>query len=302
MAGAGDATPEQRLEKLRRLLTGTRRDTRAARSLGRYEKGNVLIGAALHAADRLRQGQTPTDLERQLLAVLRTAMPDWGGGDQWGRWAGLAGLPVHASVPVRRPVVAGPPRSLTRQGPSGPIHAPCPSAPGRRPWPHHRSDHRRDHRHPRTPPPPYPRPARPDRPPPSRRPHGPAAPRRGPRARRVPDPRRLRPSLDRREVLLGMGHARRPGHHPGPAWPRSGDQRRHFRRPGRRLPASDPLRAPAAGRERGGRGPFRRGPGCGCRMMPLSCRAVGRGRWAGGGRRAGRGRSGRCTSGSRGRG
>ncbi|WP_251073226.1 hypothetical protein [Streptomyces sp. ISL-43] len=83
-----------------------------------------------------------------------------------------------------------------------------------------------------------------DRTPPSRRPHRSAAPRRGPRARRPPHRGRPRPSLDRREILLGLGNPRHPRHHPRRAGPRRGDQRRHLRRPGWGLPASDPVRAP----------------------------------------------------------
>lgn len=111
MAGAGDATPEQRLEKLRGLLMGTRRDTRAARSLARYDKGNVLIGAALHAADRLREGKAPTDLERQLLAVMRAALPD-AEIKGWGQVyreavAKLGNLDVIPQTITSRPVSSG---------------------------------------------------------------------------------------------------------------------------------------------------------------------------------------------------
>ncbi|MDN3296577.1 hypothetical protein QWM81_21500 [Streptomyces ficellus] len=82
--GAGDTTPEQRLERLRALLRGTRTDSRAARLLAAGDRGYVLFGAALHAADRLRQQQTATDLEGRLLAVLRAALGDEEIRD-WGR-------------------------------------------------------------------------------------------------------------------------------------------------------------------------------------------------------------------------
>ncbi|MFD3780323.1 hypothetical protein [Streptomyces sp. NPDC058612] len=117
------------------------------------------------------------------------------------------------------------------------------------PMGHHRSGHRRDHRDPRTPPAPRPGPPRSDPPPAPRWPHRPPAPPRGPRARRAPHPGGPRSSVDRCEVLLGLVHPRRPRHHPRPAGPRRGDQRRHLRRPPRRLPAPDPVRAPAPGRD-----------------------------------------------------
>ncbi|MFI8280869.1 hypothetical protein ACIGBH_39520 [Streptomyces sp. NPDC085929] len=72
MAG-GDTTPQERLEG---LLTGTRREGRVAQALAGAGKRNALIGAALHAADRLRRGHAATDLERELLQALRAAMTD----------------------------------------------------------------------------------------------------------------------------------------------------------------------------------------------------------------------------------
>ncbi|MEU4588067.1 hypothetical protein AB0F92_39475 [Kitasatospora aureofaciens] len=81
---AEDTTPQQRLELLQGLLRGTNRDSRTARALAGAHKRNVLIGAALHAADRLRQGKTPTDLEQKLLAVMRAALADAEIKD-WGR-------------------------------------------------------------------------------------------------------------------------------------------------------------------------------------------------------------------------
>ncbi|MFM9442802.1 hypothetical protein [Streptomyces acidiscabies] len=59
---------------------------------------NVLIGAALHGADRLRAGQVPTDLERLLLDVLRTVLSEEEIRD-WGR--------VHRETVAKRPVSAG---------------------------------------------------------------------------------------------------------------------------------------------------------------------------------------------------
>ncbi len=83
MSGAGDATPEQRLERVRGSLMGASKDPRAAR-WATQGHANVLIGASLHAADRLRRGQTVTELEQRLLDVLGAVLPereikDWGG-------------------------------------------------------------------------------------------------------------------------------------------------------------------------------------------------------------------------------
>lgn len=63
---------------------GTRNDSRVVRALGQGSKGNVLFGTALHAADRLRAGKTPTDLEQKVLGVLRAAMSD-AEIKQWGQ-------------------------------------------------------------------------------------------------------------------------------------------------------------------------------------------------------------------------
>ncbi|MFF3018253.1 hypothetical protein [Streptomyces sp. NPDC057939] len=73
---ADGTTEQQRLERLKGLLTGTRATTRAGRALAGVEHGNVVIGAALHAADRLRQGQPATDLEERLLGVLGAALSE----------------------------------------------------------------------------------------------------------------------------------------------------------------------------------------------------------------------------------
>ncbi|MGP3634332.1 hypothetical protein ACTU45_13345 [Streptomyces sp. 24-1644] len=84
MTGAGDATPEQRLEKLRGLLTGTRGGSRIGQALAGARKRNVVIGAALHGAARLRAGHAPTDLEQALLGVMRASLTD-AEIKEWGR-------------------------------------------------------------------------------------------------------------------------------------------------------------------------------------------------------------------------
>ncbi|WP_333770202.1 hypothetical protein [Streptomyces sp. IBSBF 2435] len=84
MPNAGDTTSAERLERLREVLTGSgARPPGGGRGLSGCRYGNVLIGAALHGADRLRAGEAPTELEGLLLAVLRAAvpeaeLPDWG--------------------------------------------------------------------------------------------------------------------------------------------------------------------------------------------------------------------------------
>ncbi|MFD7660866.1 hypothetical protein ACFV4N_43430, partial [Actinosynnema sp. NPDC059797] len=79
----GDTSSGQRLELLQGLLTGANRSSRMSRALAGTGKRNVLLGAALHAADRLRQGKTATDLEHKLLETMRAALTeqeirDWG--------------------------------------------------------------------------------------------------------------------------------------------------------------------------------------------------------------------------------
>ncbi|MER6951888.1 hypothetical protein ABT294_48535 [Nonomuraea sp. NPDC000554] len=83
MTTSEEATSKQRLEQLRGLLSGTRGDSRAGRNLARTQKANVVFGAMLHAADRLRQGEQLTELEDRLLQALRVVVSeeeikDWG--------------------------------------------------------------------------------------------------------------------------------------------------------------------------------------------------------------------------------
>ncbi|MFF5488723.1 hypothetical protein [Streptomyces virginiae] len=85
MAGQVEWTEQERLERVRALLSGSRSQARAGRALAQGSVyGNVLIGAMLHGADRVRQGRTPTDLERMMLDVLKTLAPD-AEARQWGR-------------------------------------------------------------------------------------------------------------------------------------------------------------------------------------------------------------------------
>ncbi|MEV7803160.1 hypothetical protein AB0O28_09470 [Microbispora sp. NPDC088329] len=76
MTTSEDTTQQQRLEQLRSLLAGTRGDSRLGRNLARTQKANVIFGATLHAADRLRQGEQLTELEDTLLQALRVVVPE----------------------------------------------------------------------------------------------------------------------------------------------------------------------------------------------------------------------------------
>ncbi|MCY0923945.1 MULTISPECIES: hypothetical protein [unclassified Streptomyces] len=107
----GDTTPAERLERLRSLLAGTRRDSRASQVLAGGDKGNVLFGVALHAADRLQAGKVLTPLEGKVLAVLRAALPDEE-IKEWGRTYRAAvsaqgRLAVVPEVITSRPVGSG---------------------------------------------------------------------------------------------------------------------------------------------------------------------------------------------------
>ncbi|MFE7133706.1 hypothetical protein ACFVIM_22910 [Streptomyces sp. NPDC057638] len=80
-----ELTEADRLERLRAMLSGQRATARVGKALESGPYGNVLVGVLLHGADRLRQGQTPTDLEQLLLDVVRTAFPE----EEIRRWGGV---------------------------------------------------------------------------------------------------------------------------------------------------------------------------------------------------------------------
>ncbi|MFI6803206.1 hypothetical protein [Streptosporangium canum] len=104
MTTSGATTSEQRLERLRGLLAGTDGDSRAGRNLARTQKANVVFGATLHAADRLRQGEQLTELEDRLLQALQIVVPEEEIKD-WGR--------VYRETVSARGTLAGVPEVIT---------------------------------------------------------------------------------------------------------------------------------------------------------------------------------------------
>ncbi|MYR14527.1 hypothetical protein GTY62_38840 [Streptomyces sp. SID724] len=77
-------TQNDRLERLRALLSGARAQEQTRLTLGPGSYGNALMGAMLHGADRMRQGHEPTDLERLLLDAVGSVFSEeeikaWGG-------------------------------------------------------------------------------------------------------------------------------------------------------------------------------------------------------------------------------
>lgn len=79
-----DPRENDRLERLRALLSGTHEQEHAGLALGRGAYGNTLMGAMLHGADRMRQGHEPTGLEKLLLDAVGSVLSEeeikaWGG-------------------------------------------------------------------------------------------------------------------------------------------------------------------------------------------------------------------------------
>ncbi|MEV6133855.1 hypothetical protein AB0M05_44860 [Streptomyces violaceusniger] len=107
MTERGDAPPAERLERLRNSLMGTSTRARAER-FATQGHTNVLIGASLHAADRLRQGKAVSDLERWLLDVLGAALPEQEIKD-WGRVYREAVQALGERVAVVPPAISGRP-------------------------------------------------------------------------------------------------------------------------------------------------------------------------------------------------
>ncbi|MFD9572600.1 hypothetical protein ACFWBI_22475 [Streptomyces sp. NPDC059982] len=80
-----ESTEQDRLERLRGLLSGSRAKEGVGRALGQSTFGNVLVGAMLHGADRVRQGHEPTDLEKLVLDAVGTVLTE----DELKAWGGV---------------------------------------------------------------------------------------------------------------------------------------------------------------------------------------------------------------------
>ncbi|MEV6776567.1 hypothetical protein [Streptomyces syringium] len=66
---------QERIERLKAMLTGRSSNRRTGAALASSgELGNLLLGVALHGADRLRENRLPTDLEMALVAALHAAI------------------------------------------------------------------------------------------------------------------------------------------------------------------------------------------------------------------------------------
>ncbi|MFE5494769.1 hypothetical protein ACFQ7Z_33100 [Streptomyces virginiae] len=87
-----ESTEQDRLERLRGLLSGSRAKEGVGRALGQGAFGNVLVGAMLHGADRMRQGHEPTDLEKLVLDAVGTVLS----GDELKAWGGVYREAVEA--------------------------------------------------------------------------------------------------------------------------------------------------------------------------------------------------------------
>ncbi|MFD9451790.1 hypothetical protein ACFWBC_01610 [Streptomyces sp. NPDC059985] len=77
-------TEQDRLERVRGMLSGTNTPEGVRRAMAQSPHGNVLLGAFLHGADRVRQGHEPTDLERLMLDAMGSVLSEagtraWGG-------------------------------------------------------------------------------------------------------------------------------------------------------------------------------------------------------------------------------
>ncbi|MFE2246062.1 hypothetical protein [Streptomyces lavendulae] len=82
--GIGAFTESERLDRLRGLLSGGREEECAGRAGGPDSYGHLLTGVMLHGADRWRQGQEPTALEKLLLDAVGSVLSEeetkaWGG-------------------------------------------------------------------------------------------------------------------------------------------------------------------------------------------------------------------------------
>ncbi|WP_282698335.1 hypothetical protein [Streptomyces sp. CC208A] len=109
---AGAQSSQERIERLKALLTGkssSRRAGAALASSGTY--GNLLLGVALHGADRMREGTPPTPLELlftgALLNVLGRETLEWGAAYRETVQSAAPGTLVVPEVIAARPSSSG---------------------------------------------------------------------------------------------------------------------------------------------------------------------------------------------------
>ncbi len=113
VAVAGTASVEERVERLKGLLTGRSPSARAARALSREDGyGNLLLGVALHGADGRRQGRALTDLEGLLVDALGTIMDEaelkaWGAAYRETVQSAAPGTLIVPKVVSDLPAAAG---------------------------------------------------------------------------------------------------------------------------------------------------------------------------------------------------
>ncbi|MGW1505839.1 sialidase family protein [Streptomyces mirabilis] len=108
-----EVAPAEGAVRLREMLRGTATasESRFMRGLRQGQEQGVLVGAALHAAERSRQGKAPTDLERVLLKALGDLMPQADvhacGQEYRSAVADLGSLDIVPASVTSRPLTSG---------------------------------------------------------------------------------------------------------------------------------------------------------------------------------------------------
>ncbi|MGW7199113.1 hypothetical protein [Streptomyces chryseus] len=108
-----EVAPAEGAVRLREMLRGpaAASESRFMRGLRQGREQGVLVGAALHAAERSRQGKAPTDLERLLLKALGDLMPQADvhaiGQEYRSAVADLGSLDIVPASVTSRPVTSG---------------------------------------------------------------------------------------------------------------------------------------------------------------------------------------------------
>ncbi|GAA5609565.1 hypothetical protein Spla01_00695 [Streptomyces platensis] len=108
-----EVTPAEGAVRLREMLRGpaTASENRFMRGLRQGRHQGVLVGAALHAAERSRLGKAPTDLERVLLKALGDLMPQAdvhaSGQEYRAAVADLGALDIVPASVTSRPLTSG---------------------------------------------------------------------------------------------------------------------------------------------------------------------------------------------------